>query len=167
MDSYDYIIIGGGDAGCALAKALSRQGRTLLLERGKRTEEEPLTQTESGWPGVLAGSATERQRVKDGGWALLGNVLGGGTSVNAGIFLKEPEGEFFDKHPHLLKSEVALSYKNISKVGFERTLKPVGRTIIEGMVGAGLGEYQASTDVAVKGVFSPHSIFDSKGVRHS
>ena len=99
-NSYDFIIIGGGASGCALAAALAKRVPTLLLERGKRMEEEPLTQTESGWPAVLCGSATERQVVNGGGFAFIGNVLGGGTSINAGVFLKEPDGPFFNEHPH-------------------------------------------------------------------
>jgi hypothetical protein len=81
--------------------------------------------------------------------------------------LREPDGEFFDQHTHLLRNEVSLSYANISKCGFDRRLKPAARTLIEGMVVAGLGEYHQSTDCSVKGIFSPQSIFDSMGVRHS
>ena len=88
-NSYDFIIVGGGASGCALAGALAKRGTTLLLERGKSMEEEPLTQTASGRPAVLRGSAVDCQRITGGGWALMGNVLGGGTSINAGVFLKE------------------------------------------------------------------------------
>jgi choline dehydrogenase-like flavoprotein len=164
-NSYDFIIIGGGASGCALARALAKRGTTLLLERGKSMEEEPLTQTESGWPAVLAGSAVDRQQVKGGGWAFTGNVLGGGTSINAGVFLKEQDGPFFNEHSHLMKGEASQSYENISKVSFERKLSPVSRTIIEAMMGAGIGEFHNSTDIPVKGIFSPYSIFDSSGDR--
>ncbi|MBM3831732.1 MAG: hypothetical protein FJ403_00350 [Verrucomicrobia bacterium] len=99
MNSCNFIVIGGGASGCALASALSKKGKTLLLERGKRTEEEPLTQTGAGWPAVRGGSATNRQQTKAGSWVLTGSVRGGGTSINAGVFLKEPDGHFFKDPP--------------------------------------------------------------------
>jgi choline dehydrogenase-like flavoprotein len=46
---YDYIVIGGGPAGAALAAKLATSGKqVLLIERGKRMEEIPETMMFTG-----------------------------------------------------------------------------------------------------------------------
>jgi choline dehydrogenase-like flavoprotein len=112
--AYDYVVIGGGAAGCGLAAQLAKLGKTLLLERGKFMEEVPLTQHRSNWPQVMY-PAVEWTRTEIGSWAASANVLGGGTSINAGVFLKETrESDFFKKHHFLDWEEIEKAYSDVS-----------------------------------------------------
>jgi choline dehydrogenase-like flavoprotein len=95
-DSYDYIIAGGGSAGCVLAKRLSVDGdiRVLLLEAGG-SDRHPLFHMPAGFAKMTKG-------IGSWGWdtvpqkQLKGRVLrftqakviGGGSSINAQLYTR-------------------------------------------------------------------------------
>ncbi|MEP2031424.1 MAG: GMC family oxidoreductase [Paracoccaceae bacterium] len=95
-DSYDYIIIGGGSAGAACAASLvNGGGRVLLLEAG-HSHQHPLLDMPPGIFKMINGSKfmryhrTEPQAHLDGRVHDIpqGNVLGGGSSVNAQVYMR-------------------------------------------------------------------------------
>jgi len=94
-DEFDYVIVGGGTAGCVLANRLTQDGRStvLLLEAGG--EYGPLSmRVPIGFKYALANSqyAWHHRTVPDIGGRVIGlprgKVLGGSSSVNGLVFVR-------------------------------------------------------------------------------
>ncbi len=90
MSEYDYIIVGGGAAGCPLAATLSQNYSVLLLERGGSPYGDPMISeqiniaTDLLREGPL--SPSQAFTSEDGILNHRARVLGGGTCLNAGFF---------------------------------------------------------------------------------
>ena len=93
---YDYVITGGGPAGCCLAHRLTEDAdvRVLLLETGK-PDSHPLIHMPAGFAKLTGeraafGYRTVPQANLDGRevWYPQGRVMGGGSSINAQIFTR-------------------------------------------------------------------------------
>ncbi|KAF4368110.1 hypothetical protein G4B88_001014 [Cannabis sativa] len=101
---YDYIIIGGGTAGCPLAATLSENYSVLVLERGSVPTSNPNVLHLSGFLANLMQEEEEETRVtpaqrftsEDGVENVRGRVLGGSSMINAGFFSRGDEG-FYSK----------------------------------------------------------------------
>jgi len=100
----DYIVIGGGSAGCAVAGRLAMEnaGKVLVLEAGPR-DSNPLIHIPAGFTKLLGSKLlthhkTEKQTDLDGRERILpqGNVLGGGGSVNATIYIRGQRRDYDD-----------------------------------------------------------------------
>lgn len=90
--TYDYIVVGGGAAGCALARTLADSNYSVLLvERGgTRLDESILTRDISGMGRVVDDRRVSELIVtKQGVRTHVGNVLGGGTAINMGMIMEE------------------------------------------------------------------------------
>ncbi|XP_022965669.1 (R)-mandelonitrile lyase 1-like [Cucurbita maxima] len=99
-EEYDYIIIGGGTAGCPLAATLSSKFSVLLLERGSDPNKYPSVLNEQGLLNVFVeeddGENPFQRFVSENGVEIIrGRVLGGGSMVNAG-FYSRGHREFFE-----------------------------------------------------------------------
>ena len=79
--NYDYIIVGGGASGCALASVLSRKGKVLLVERGANHTAYPQSRVKAGWPQIAALVVDALRNKGSGHWTGTANVLGGGKFV--------------------------------------------------------------------------------------
>jgi choline dehydrogenase-like flavoprotein len=95
MDSYDFVIVGGGTAGCVLAARLSEnpQASVLLLEAGAAqspagAEVPPawptLLESPANWGDVAACQTAARRPVA----IARGRALGGGSAINAMVFMR-------------------------------------------------------------------------------
>ncbi|XP_062079766.1 (R)-mandelonitrile lyase 3-like [Humulus lupulus] len=88
---YDYIVIGGGTAGCPLGATLSEKYSVLVLERGDAPNAHPSVFTTSGFFANLnreddGTTPAQRFTSEDGVQSLRGRVLGGSSMLNAGFY---------------------------------------------------------------------------------
>ncbi len=95
-EEYDHIVVGGGASGCVLAARLVEAGRRVLLLEAGHSHHHPLLDMPPGIFKMINGSkfmryhATTPQEHLDGRVHEIsqGNVLGGGTSVNAQVYMR-------------------------------------------------------------------------------
>jgi choline dehydrogenase-like flavoprotein len=112
-ERFDYIVIGGGAAGCAVAARLVNEGgaRVLLLEAG-HSHRHPLLDMPPGIFKMINGSKFMRYhqtvpqdhlngRVHD---VPQGHVLGGGSSVNAQVYMRGRPSDY-DAWHELLRGD--------------------------------------------------------------
>ena len=102
-NQFDYVIVGAGSAGCALAERLTADGRrkVLLLEAGCEDKDRWL-RVPLGIGKLITGSkyiwpfSTEAEPEMDGNriyWPR-GKVLGGSSSVNGMVFVRGDREQF-------------------------------------------------------------------------
>lgn len=101
---FDYIIVGGGSAGCVLAARLSERSDTtvLLVEAGRRDTKQEI-HVPAGWPKLLKSdvdwafeTAPETQLGNRPMYWPRGKVLGGSGSINALIYTRGNPKDFDD-----------------------------------------------------------------------
>lgn len=90
--SFDYIIVGGGTAGCPLAATLSQNFSVLLLERGgvpfNNVNVSFLSNFHLNLADTSQKSASQYFISTDGVLNSRARVLGGGSSINAGFYTR-------------------------------------------------------------------------------
>ncbi|MFL5333389.1 MAG: GMC family oxidoreductase [Geminicoccaceae bacterium] len=109
-ECFDYIVVGGGAAGCVVAATLVREGgaRVLLLEAG-HSHRHPLLDMPPGIFKMINGSKFMRyhqtvpQEHLDGRVHDIpqGHVLGGGSSVNAQVYMRGRPSDYDEWHERL------------------------------------------------------------------
>lgn len=98
MKQYDYIVVGGGSAGCVVAAELAKDPalQVLLIESGPKAEEHPETLVAAGYKDAFINDAVmgERFSVPQAHaaghriYAGTGTVLGGSGSVNGMVYTR-------------------------------------------------------------------------------
>ncbi len=102
-ETYDYVVVGGGSAGCIAAAELADRGHAvLLLEHGDRAEDNPETLRADGYKDAFVNDRLmwERFTVKQPGlggrriYVGSGRGMGGSGSVNAMVYTRGAVEDF-------------------------------------------------------------------------
>ncbi|KAF2588295.1 hypothetical protein F2Q70_00040959 [Brassica cretica] len=137
LSHFDYIVIGGGTAGCALAATLSQNATVLVLERGGSPYDN-LTATDIGnflntLLNTTPNSWSQLFISEDGVFNSRARVLGGGTVLNAG-FYSRAEDEFVAE-TGWVREEVEAAYEWVEKkLVFEPQIKGWQTAFIDGLL---------------------------------
>ncbi|TKY48260.1 HOTHEAD protein [Spatholobus suberectus] len=167
---YDYIIVGGGTAGCPLAATLSQKFNVLLLERGGVPFNNPNVSFLQNFHITLADtsptSASQYFISTDGVLNARGRVLGGGSSINAGFYTRA--------NPRFIRKvgwETQLvneSYPWVEKQIVHRPeFSDWQRAVRDGLLDAGVSPFNGFTYDHKHGTKVGGTIFDRFGRRHT
>ncbi|XP_039011367.1 protein HOTHEAD-like [Hibiscus syriacus] len=167
---FDYIIVGGGTAGCPLAATLSERASVLILERGGSPYESPGKPDKGNFfPNMLdntPGSYSQEFTSEDGVSNTRARVLGGGSVINAG-FYSHAEPQFLIQ-AGLNEGLVNYSYRWVEKkVAFRPPMLQWQSALRDGMLEAGVLPNNGFTFDHIYGTKVGGTIFDGDDHRHS
>ncbi|KAL6563297.1 hypothetical protein OROHE_005884 [Orobanche hederae] len=168
--TYDYIIVGGGTAGCPLAATLSRNYRVLLLERGGTPFANANVSFMENFHISLADisptSASQMFISTDGVFNSRARVLGGGTCINAGFYSRASAS--FIKKVGWDAELVNESYPWIEdQIVFQPQLSLWQKAVRDGLLEAGVSPFHGFTYDHKCGTKVGGTIFDRFGRRHT
>ncbi|KAE8055236.1 hypothetical protein FH972_012091 [Carpinus fangiana] len=167
---YDYIIIGGGTAGCPLAATLSQNYSVLLLERGGSPYGNPNITNLDAFGAALSDlsptSPSQRFISEDGVINARARVLGGGSCLNAGFYTRA--APYYVSQVGWDGRLVNESYQWVERVvAFEPPMRQWQSAVRDGLVEAGILPYNGFTYDHMYGTKIGGSIFDEDGHRHT
>ncbi|XP_010555645.1 PREDICTED: protein HOTHEAD-like [Tarenaya hassleriana] len=170
VSSYDYIVIGGGTSGCALAATLSQNATVLVLERGGSPYEDPKATDMDSFTTTLLeitpGSWSQLFVSEDGVYNTRARVLGGGSVLNAGFYTRASED--YVREAEWDEEEVEAAYEWVErKVAFEPPVMTWQSAVRDGLVEAGVVPYNGFTYEHIYGTKIGGTIFDRSGHRHT
>ncbi|OEL32693.1 Protein HOTHEAD [Dichanthelium oligosanthes] len=167
---YDYIIVGGGTAGCPLAATLSERFRVLLLERGGSPYDDERIGDMTRFADTLAdtspGSPAQRFVSEDGVINSRPRVLGGGSCINAGFYTRAGDDYVRDAGWDLEATGAAYRWVE-DVVAFQPELGPWQAALQSGLLESGIAPDNGFTYDHIDGTKVGGSIFDADGRRHT
>ncbi|KAK2983809.1 hypothetical protein RJ640_008485 [Escallonia rubra] len=168
--AYDYIIVGGGTAGCPLAATLSKKFRVLLLERGgapfANANVSFLSNFHISLADISSTSASQFFISTDGVFNARARVLGGGTCINAGFYTRASASDI--KKIGWDAKLVNESYPWIEKQIVHRPeFSPYQRAVRDGLLEVGISPFNGFTYDHLYGTKVGGTIFDKYGRRHT
>ncbi|XP_020683557.1 protein HOTHEAD [Dendrobium catenatum] len=168
---YDYIIIGGGTAGCPLASTLSQKFSVLLLERGGSPYGNSNITNLASFADTLADlsptSASQRFVSEDGVINARARVLGGGSCLNAGFYTRASP-DYVRRAGWSDGRLVNESYSWVERlVAFQPPMLQWQSAVRDGLLAAGVTPYNGFTYDHIYGTKVGGTIFDRNGHRHT
>ncbi|KAF7810214.1 protein HOTHEAD [Senna tora] len=170
ISHYDYIVIGGGTAGCPLAATLSQNYSVLVLERGGSPYGNPNITNVTAFGAALSDtsptSPSQRFISEDGVINSRARVLGGGSCLNAGFYTRaSPQ---YVKEVGWEGKVVNESYEWVEQVvAFEPVMRPWQCAVRDGLLQSGVVPYNGFTYDHINGTKVGGTIFDRDGHRHT
>ncbi|KAE7999111.1 hypothetical protein FH972_003586 [Carpinus fangiana] len=169
-NAYDYIIVGGGTAGCPLAATLSQNFSVLLLERGgvpfSNANVSFLKNFHIALADTSPSSASQFFVSTDGVINTRARVLGGGTCINAGFYTRA-SSRFVEKVGWDAKL-VNESYPFVEKKIVHRPkLAPWQKAVRDSLLDVGVSPFNGFTYDHIYGTKIGGTIFDRFGRRHT
>ncbi|CAN1187824.1 (R)-mandelonitrile lyase-like [Linum perenne] len=169
--SFDYIVVGGGAAGCPLAATLSEKFSVLLIERGGSPYGNPLITSKRffGFPMLQTdefSSVAQSFTSKEGVVNHRGRVLGGSTAINVGFYSRASDK--FVRTTGWDEELVKKSYEWVeSKIVTKPDLTKWQAAVRSGFLEAGILPYNGFTFDHIPGTKIGGSTFDNSGKRHT
>lgn len=173
---YQYIIVGGGTAGCGLAATLSKNYKVLLLERGGTPYDNARIERVEGWADLLlddptqndelVSSPTQAFRSADGVYNRRARVLGGGSAINAGFYSRASTAEVQSAQWDPIEVEKAYEWVE-EQIVSPASLGPWQSAFKRSLLEAGVTPDNGRTFEHIQGTKVGSSIFDSTGRRHT
>ncbi|XP_050387854.1 protein HOTHEAD [Argentina anserina] len=168
---YDYIIVGGGTAGCPLAATLSHGGATVLvLERGGSPYTDPNITDIGNFASVLLDksptSPAQPFTSEDGVYNARARILGGGSAVNAGFYSRA--STHYIKEAGWNQKLVEQAYEWVEQVvAFQPPLMEWETALRDGLLEVGVLPNNGFTFNHSYGTKVGGTIFDKEGHRHT
>ncbi|XP_010419173.1 PREDICTED: protein HOTHEAD-like [Camelina sativa] len=168
--SYDYIVIGGGTAGCPLAATLSQNFSVLVLERGgvpfTNANVSFLRNFHIGLADTSATSASQAFVSTDGVYNARARVLGGGSCINAGFYSRADDA--FVKRAGWDPKLVKESYPWVEReIVHQPKLTLWQKALRDSLLEVGVRPFNGFTYDHVSGTKIGGTIFDRFGRRHT
>ncbi|KAL8098868.1 hypothetical protein AgCh_031549 [Apium graveolens] len=164
---YDYIIVGGGTAGCPLAATLSQNFNVLLLERGGVPYGNKNTSLKNFHINLVDTSPNSPAQsfVVEGVFNVRPRILGGGSSINAGFYSRPSLRSLME-----LGLDSKLAYKSYpwieQQIVHRPVLNPWQRAVKNALLQAGITPDNGYTFEHLYGTKISGTIFDKDGIRH-
>ncbi|PRQ40772.1 putative oxygen-dependent choline dehydrogenase, FAD/NAD(P)-binding domain-containing protein [Rosa chinensis] len=169
--SFDYIVVGGGTAGCPLTATLSEKFSVLLVERGGSPYGDPfiLELKYFGFPYLQTNeytSAAQRFVSTDGVPNFRGRVLGGSAAINAGFYGRASKD--FVKKVGWDKEGVKDAYEWVESriISKPDHLTPWSHAVAFSFLEAGILPYNGFSLEHIQGTKIGATSFDNQGRRH-
>ncbi|CAA7014684.1 unnamed protein product [Microthlaspi erraticum] len=145
---FDYIVIGGGTSGCALAATLSHNANVLVLERGSSPYDNPTAMDKENLINTLVNvtpnSWSQPFISEDGVYNIRARVLGGDSVLNAGFYSRAEKDYVEEAEWEMEKVEAAYEWVE-RKLVFEPQVMGWQSAFKNGLLEAGVIPYNGFT----------------------